>query len=73
MHKTFNTALAEFGESLQVLDMLRAEFKEHPMYAEWLDNDQVNVTHCICGDEDCEECNWQEDDEIDELIENLYE
>lgn len=72
MDKTFNRALEEFGESLSKLDYALLQFKEHPMYAEWLDSDEMNVMRCICGDKDCEECNPKEEVN-EELIEELYE
>lgn len=64
----------DFWSALTELDEAIAQFKEHPMYAEWLDTDEVNVTKCICNEDDCKECNWEKTEEdYADLLENLYE
>jgi len=69
----FSELLDSFGKHLGSLDHALLQFKEHPMYAEWLDNDEVNVTKCICNEDDCKECNDEADEIIDDLIAELYE
>jgi len=60
--------LSEFKTALDGLDSALKQFKERPMYKEWLDPDEINVMSCVCGEDDCLECIYIEDEELD-LIE----
>lgn len=47
--------LKELRTALARLDDAKAEFKEHPMYNEWLEPEEVNCMREVCEEEPEEE------------------
>ncbi len=56
-----NNLATELYKELGLLDESLAEFKEHPMYAEWLELDEVSVLSSIYDEEEIEELKENEE------------